>query len=77
VLEEVRVLVEPDDLSCHTDTSAERPGDAARAAPEIETSPAFAHADEIEHDLDIARERRALDVQALDLAGAAFNRVAA
>jgi hypothetical protein len=49
-------------------TPAQWLGDPARTAPKIDARPAFTHGNPIEHHVDIARERRALDVQALDLA---------
>src|SRR6478672_6884247 len=75
--EEFRILIEPDHTAVWANAPRQRFGDPARAAAEIEARPARAHADQIEHDLDVACERRALDMQALDLARAALNRIAA
>src|SRR4029077_9136010 len=75
--EEFRILIEPDHASGGTDAPRQRLGEPARAAAEIEARPARAHADQLEHDIDVACERRALDIQALDLARAALNRIAA
>src|SRR6185295_17351040 len=67
VLKEIRIPVEPDHAPVWPHALRQRCGDATRPAAEIDARPSGAHADEIEHDLGIACERRALEVQALDL----------
>src|SRR2546423_1159753 len=74
---QMHILVEPDHAPTGTDALAHRLGDTARAAAEIDARPALAHADQVEHCLDVASERRTLNVQAFDLASAALNRIAA
>ena len=71
------VHVEADHASGGTDAIAHQPGDAAGAAADVEAAPARPDADAVEHDQRIGRHPLALDAQALDLAGAVFERIVA
>ena len=71
------VHVEADDASIGTDQIAHQSGDARGATADVEAAPARRDADAVEHDQRIGRHPLALDAQALDLAGAVFERIVA
>jgi hypothetical protein len=77
VLEERQVHVEPEDAVAPSDPLAQQPGDPVGPAADIEARPALGDTDEIEHSCRVGCHGGALNVQALDLAAAALDRVIA
>ena len=77
VLEEHRVGVEGDDPARGADAPAQQVHDAHGAAAEVQAAPAGGDADALEQDAGVELERRRLHAQALDLARAPLDRVAA
>ena len=75
--QKLRIHVEPDHAPAAADAFAQQAGDPARTTPDVETRPALRHADQVEHGARVGRHRGRLRMKALDLAGAAFDRVVA
>src|SRR6185437_2619970 len=75
--DENRIGIEAGNMAPRANAFAEQSRDAAGAAAEIEATPAFGNADPLQHGHAIGRHRRALAIEAHDLAGAPLERIMA
>src|SRR4026207_161320 len=64
MLQEFRIHIEADHASRRANALPQRPSDAARSTPDIETRPTLAHTDQVQHSLRIHRHGGTLDSQA-------------
>src|SRR5262249_30124249 len=76
VVQKHRIGVDPDHVASLADPLAQQRRDAARTAAEVEAAPAGANAHAVEHEGAVGRHGGGLDVEPLDLTGAALDGVA-